>query len=279
VTCVGAFCPHYTGTAFTIESFPGIASTVLRDDFISGVPICYSRVQTAIFAQIVDNTTNCPTITLNSTIATIWHPLLPSAGTGVAYTTGPSTGTTIGDFAVFADTVGGIKDGGATLPVASTSTFGIMKVGTGLNVSAGVVSVPSTTYQRIAYSSCAGTFPSSSTNQSFLGIGSLNTNCTGVAASVYGLLIPSASTLSNLTLSCGTTGVNSSSGVLTVWDTPNGGTATATPVTVTYGTTTAGTMVQDTTHTYALSPGDKITLHVTTQASETLANCGVSFNY
>jgi hypothetical protein len=95
--------------------------------------------------------------------------------------------------------------------------------------------------------------------------------------------MPTSGTLSNLTVRCGTTGVNSSSGVFNIYDTPSGtsfaGTGTATGLTVTYGTTAADTAVYDNTHTYAYAKGDYIIVKFTSQASETLANCSVSFNY
>jgi hypothetical protein len=85
--------------------------------------------------------------------------------------------------------------------------------------------------------------------------------------------------LSNLTVRCNATGVNASSGVFTVKDQPSGGSAAATTLTVTYGTTAAGTFIQDTTHTPAYAAGDLISVVFTTQASETLGTCAVAFNY
>lgn len=52
-----------------------------------------------------------------------------------------------------------------------------------------------------------------------------------------------------------------------------------TGITVTYGTTSGNTVVQDTTHTYNYAVGDLIQVRFTTQASETLATCTASFNY
>jgi hypothetical protein len=92
--------------------------------------------------------------------------------------------------------------------------------------------------------------------------------------------MPTSGTMSLLTVRCNTTGVNSSSGVFTLWDWPAGsGSSAATALTVTYGTTTANTIVQDTTHTVSYAAGDVISLKFTTQASETLANCVLSFQY
>jgi hypothetical protein len=85
--------------------------------------------------------------------------------------------------------------------------------------------------------------------------------------------------MKNLSVRCGTTGVNTSSGVFTVWDAPSGGSNAATTLTVTYGTTTAGTVLQDTTHTPSYAAGDLISVRFSTQASETLANCTVAVQY
>lgn len=67
----------------------------------------------------------------------------------------------------------------------------------------------------------------------------------------------------------GTGGVNSSSGVVTLYD--NG---VATPLTCTVGT---GTACVDATHLVQISGGDILTVRMTTQVGETLANVRVSF--
>jgi hypothetical protein len=70
------------------------------------------------------------------------------------------------------------------------------------------------------------------------------------------------------------------SGVFAVYDVPSGTTtATNTGVTLAYGTTTATTVLYDNMHTYGYSKGDILQIRFTTQASETLAECNVSFNY
>ena len=106
--------------------------------------------------------------------------------------------------------------------------------------------------------------------------------CT-VTSSTSDFVMTSAGTLSKLSVRCSTTGVSSSSGVFTVWDYPSGtapgGTPTNTGLTITYGTTTANTIMQDTTHTYTYAAGDAIVVSFTTQASETLGGCMASFNY
>jgi hypothetical protein len=138
---------------------------------------------------------------------------------------------------------------------------------------------------RVAYGGCSGTALSSSTvgiwGLSEATSNSCSNSVTGTAR--QGLLMPASGTLSNLTVRCGTTGVNSSSGLFNIYDTPSGtsfaGAGTATGLTVTYGTTAADTAVYDNTHTYAYAKGDYIVVKLTSQASETLANCSVSFNY
>jgi hypothetical protein len=92
-----------------------------------------------------------------------------------------------------------------------------------------------------------------------------------------------AATAANLQVRCHTVGISSLSGVFTVYDTPSG-TALTTPgtstgITVTYGTTSADTIVADTTHTYSYAKGDVLRVFFTTQASETLGGCSASFSY
>jgi hypothetical protein len=110
-----------------------------------------------------------------------------------------------------------------------------------------------------------------------MNFGGNNFGCSATSGAA-GMLLIGTGTLSNLSVRCNTTGVNASSGVFTLSDLRNGAN-TVTPLTVTYGTTTGGTMVQDTTHIYGYLPGDMIRVNYTTQATETLANCDVSFNY
>jgi hypothetical protein len=64
-----------------------------------------------------------------------------------------------------------------------------------------------------------------------------------------------------------------------MYDQPSGASRAATVLTVTYGTTTAGTVLQDTTHTASYATGDIISVLFNTQASETLGSCAVAFNY
>ena len=132
-----------------------------------------------------------------------------------------------------------------------------------------------------ATSFCAGVATSSATLTFPLLGGSTSTgSCTQTTSGGYGMVMPTSGTLSNLSVRCNTTGINSSSGVFTIWRAPNGNTtSSATSITVTYGTTTPGTVVQDTTHTQSYSAGDLVSLRFTTQASEPLGTCAVSFEY
>ncbi len=133
---------------------------------------------------------------------------------------------------------------------------------------------------RMAYGFCTGTASASSTLGVFE-LGSTVSTCSGATLTYAASpVMAGAGTASNLSVRCITGGISSASGVFTLLDYPNGsGTATVTPVTVTYGTTSTNTVMQDTTHTYNYAAGDHLAVRFTTQASETLANCSVSFNY
>jgi hypothetical protein len=130
---------------------------------------------------------------------------------------------------------------------------------------------------RTASGYCTGTATSSAANLSVTNLGGNNFACTGTFGAAGMLMIGSGS-LSNLSVRCNTTGINTSSGLFTLHSL-RAGSDSPTGLTVTYGTTAGGTMVQDTTHTFSYLPGDMLRLEYTTQASETLANCDVSFNY
>lgn len=172
----------------------------------------------------------------------------------------------------------GINDvaNGTTLGTTGGTVKSILNYSTNLSEFPGQVGGSSA---RMFSAVCNGTFPSSESNGAEYALGTTGTTCSGTSTSNNAIVMTGSGTLSNLTVTCGTTGVNTSSGVFTLWDAPSGGSATNTPITVTYGTTTAGVFVQDSTHTYSYSPGDRITLHIATQGSETLASCSVSFNY
>lgn len=136
--------------------------------------------------------------------------------------------------------------------------------------------------QPIAVGYCGGTATSSTTLYLY-DLGAAGTNCTVTAiASAAVFLATKSGTISNLSVTCGTTGVSSSSGVFTLVYAASGtamGSASNSSLTVTYGTTAANTVMQDTTHTLAYSAGYRIAIKFTTQGSETLANCTASFNY
>lgn len=133
---------------------------------------------------------------------------------------------------------------------------------------------------------CAGIAKSSSTLTMF-GAGSASTSCSssGVPGSDAHLLMNTNGNLNDLSVRCAHTGVNSSSGVFSIWDLPSGramsgaDSGTNTGITVTYGTTNADTALFDSTHTFSYSKGDLLRVQFTTQANETLGDCEASFNY
>ena len=190
-------------------------------------------------------------------------------GTWVA---GPTYGTTTG---LSLD-----ANGTPVTPVAN-----VINIAPGLNTtvtsSGNNITIASTgAGSGVAYGYCTGVAGPSST-YSLYGLGAgANTTCSSGAATVAGVLMTTAGTASNLSVVCGTGGVNSSSGVFTIYDAPdNNGTLVTTPVTVTYGTSASNSLVQDLTDTYTYAKGDRLLVKYTTQASETLGNCTVSFNY
>jgi hypothetical protein len=123
---------------------------------------------------------------------------------------------------------------------------------------------------------CIGTATSGASTLGLWGLGSGSTGCTGTRQAGQAPIMANAGTASNLSVSCATTGVSSSSGVFTVYDFPSGGAVTPESLTVTYGTTTANTVVVDSTHSFAFNAGDRIGVQYTTQGSETLASCAAS---
>jgi hypothetical protein len=101
--------------------------------------------------------------------------------------------------------------------------------------------------------------------------------CTTAVSANAGISYAYNTTLSNLVVRCAATGVNTSSGVFTIYTQAVGAaTMSSSALTATYGTATAQSIVQDTTHTVSLNAGDIFQIRYTTQASETLANCSVS---
>jgi hypothetical protein len=136
---------------------------------------------------------------------------------------------------------------------------------------------PASSVTRTAFGYCTGTATASSSSLSVEMLGGNNIGCSGTFQPT-GIIMVGSGTLSNLRVRCNATGVNASSGAFTVHDL-RAGVDTATPITITYGTTATGTVVSDSTHTYAYQDGDMVRIEFTTQASETLGYCGVSFNY
>lgn len=134
-----------------------------------------------------------------------------------------------------------------------------------------------TTGLRTMTSQCSGVASPSATTLSLFGLGGNNIGCTGGLQPIGAIMVGSG-TLANFRVRCNVTGVSALSGVFTVQDF-RAGVNTVTPITVTYGTTTAGTVLSDSTHTYAYLDGDMVRVNFTTQAAELLAYCSVSFTY
>lgn len=128
-----------------------------------------------------------------------------------------------------------------------------------------------------AWGYCTGTATSSTANLSVMMLGGNNVGCTGTFQPT-GMEMIGTGTLSNLRVRCNATGFSAASGVFTVQDF-RAGVNTVTPITVTYGTATANSVVSDSTHTYAYQDGDMVRINFTTQATETLGYCSVSFSY
>ena len=135
---------------------------------------------------------------------------------------------------------------------------------------------------RTATGWCSGTATANAT-LSLFNLGSSTTACTGVIGTTATFLMAGSGTISNLTVSCGAAASNTSSGVFSLIYAPSGTaftSATTSSLTVSYGSTTANTVLQDTTHTLAYSPGYQVGVKFTTVAGETtLGNCKASFNY
>lgn len=156
--------------------------------------------------------------------------------------------------------------------------------GIAANGNANCATPPSAALGGVMTGYCVGTFASSSTTLSLAGLGSGNSPavCTGTLTANVGFVVPPGGpyTLSNLSVRCNHTGVNSSSGVFTVMVAASGTSSySTTPITVTYGTTTGGTTVTDSTDTYSVSSGSVVGVEITTQGSEVLGNCSASIEW
>jgi hypothetical protein len=134
---------------------------------------------------------------------------------------------------------------------------------------------------RTAQAFCTGTAASSSTLAMF-GAGAANPSCTSSlkTENVGQILMTTSGSVSTFAVRCAHTGVNSASGVFSIWDLPSGaGSGVNTGLSVTYGTAKANTTLFDMTHAFAYSKGDLLRIQFTTQQNETLGNCEASFNY
>lgn len=136
------------------------------------------------------------------------------------------------------------------------------------------------TAERVLTGGCSGTASSNANNLVIFPFGTGSSSCASTLNAQYGALMPTAGTVSNFAVRCGTSGSQPTSGVFSIYDYPNGGgDSRSTGVTVTYGTTAAKTVVLDREHSFAYSAGDLLIVLYTTQANETLANCTASFVY
>lgn len=122
----------------------------------------------------------------------------------------------------------------------------------------------------VLFGSCSGTATASQTITLYqLGeLSALTCTITGAPGVNTGPITPSAKTVKNLFVVCGTGGVNASSGVFTVFKS-----GVSTTLTVTVGT---GNFANDQTHSFTTVANDRLEIAFTTQAAETLANCTAS---
>lgn len=196
-------------------------------------------------------------------------------------------GATPTDYHEFIGTTGPVVPGGIGWPAGSSmvgNDHSCTHAGAGTNIdyvpTLAVGSLIGNTNYRQMNGYCTGTATANATNISFTGLGTSSAlTCTGTLTSTLGFLAIYPGQLSNLSVRCGTTGVSSLSGVFSVEDRPSGGGAVVTPITLTYGTTTAGTTIEDTTHVYSYAAGDLIQIFFSTQPTDTLANCMVALQY
>jgi len=138
----------------------------------------------------------------------------------------------------------------------------------------------SATAQRVLAGACTGTAPSGASNLAVYPFGASSASCSSTLNSQFGALMPAAGTVSGLAVRCGSTGSSGTSGAFKIVDFPNGGGAPRqTGVSVTYGTTSAQTVVRDTAHSFAYQAGDLLVVEYSTSPAETLANCSASFLY
>jgi lysophospholipase L1-like esterase len=182
-----------------------------------------------------------------------------------------------------AETIAGITGGDSSrftsLPAGSSAVLVSYGSGTWFVVAqASLTGGVSTLTNRVASGFCSGTATSNQSAIALFGLGTTATTCTGSRGIIGFGPMPTAGTLSNFGVSCGVTGVNSSSGVFTMYDVHKGA-ASPTSLSITYGTTTASTMVSDASDTYNYAAGDIINVGFSTQASETIGICMASFNY
>ena len=139
---------------------------------------------------------------------------------------------------------------------------------------------------RTAQAFCAGTAASSAT-LTMMGAGAVSAACSSanVMENAAQVLMTTNGTVSGLSVRCAHTGVDTKSGVFSIWDLPSGTALSGadsgvnTGITVTYGTTSANTAVSDQAHRFAYHEGDLLRIQFTTALHESLGDCKVAFNY
>ena len=147
-----------------------------------------------------------------------------------------------------------------TGPASTEKTFTLPNASSTLAMSSGVQ-----TFNTF----CSGTATSSQT-LFFFGFGTNVITCTGTAGLKIYAVLGSTGTIGHLHVNAGTAGKTASSGAVTLYDVSAGSLG----VTCTIGT---GTTCSDDVNTRALLAGARLSVKVTTDASETLADISVGF--
>ena len=190
------------------------------------------------------------------------------ATAAIAFGTSGATVRLYGSSTVDAGTEAGTNyDFTGTGNVIGDGSEHIVPGGSGL-FSSGTINY-ATIGNHMIYGMCSGTATASTTLGLYgTGPNETTTSCTSTTIG-SGMVMPKSGTVKYLTVVAGTAGHTSSSGVFTVMLNHAGGGLSTTTVTCTVGT---GTFCQDSTHSFAVSAGDLVSIEFSTVAGETLAN-------
>lgn len=239
----------------------------------------YLGASTSNFLELLPNPTTTPyRIQLPAAQPTTGNPYLSCTNANPAICTwgaGGASGTITSITASTPLTGGTITSSGSIgIQNATSSQLGAVQcdgVTITCNPSTGVISASTLTAASLR-GFCNGV-ATSSTTIALYGFGQVSsTNCTATASNGGAFLANRSGVFKNLYIAAiGSGGVNSSSGVVTLYD--NG---VAESVTCTIGTSTS---CNDTTHTFTATAGHFYTLRVTTQASETLSGLNASIDF